>query len=1687
MSNTLFQAVFVFEGNNYVQWTDGMSSWLEANGLAYVMDEECPSPVTGDNGVVTNQEAIDSWKRDDTKAKGSIKLRLAPYVKSSIPSSDLATAKSLQSYLHKQYGSIQCADLFGYLQTALNAKFNGGEHPDPQINVVTNAFARLAAEDVEIPGFLQAMILLHVAKVKSVTESILQRYTQDELTVAVVREALLTHYSHNQSMSGANVQKFSNVKRKRDDPKYSNQQQSGSSAPNGGDKADKKKKDKRGQRGGKNKKDKGKGKEHAHAHATISEIVGSASISALTPSVEAVKTSHVALITPAGTQVRQVVEKPAVSADKAIADTPIAEGAKNVFATAKELDIRVTPEVYRELDSVVNVGGFPVNMDCTDDFPTPRASSSKMQIDDEPPVKRARVDDQALNSFLFDGTIDEQISWDLSPLEEYLREENMFGDVEINVDDAIAEAAGLTDADRQVPSHEDLLRNTDCGTQRLILSRDSVLYCMLTGSHLFCTNIFCACNDFAACPKCKGKAPLHGDDLGFPPSWLVDSGASLHVTSEESDLAGYEKLSEPIVAQTASKDTTLALVGRGTAFVDHCVTRRGRKVIMTSQIYPVYHVPGLHGRLLSLGSLLQGGLSVRGNSTMISLHRKNSPLSVLEFYKLNEVHTLYFLWSTPSTAKTVQSVSTVYKVDYDIMHRRFAHPSKDVLRQAKKHTKGFPQDLVFPEETRPCKGCAQGKMHQRAFPPSEHRAKNPFDVIHSDLKEFPTISYHKYRYFIGFFDEALSFGWTVCISQKSDAKQATRNFIAMVKNQFGATIKKWHIDNGGEFKGMGMEEFLAENGILVEKGAPYAHQQNGRAERFNRTIMDKAEAMRFTACLPNSFWEFAIALATRIYNWTPIRRLKWKTPYEALHKEKPDISHLRVFGCAAYVFIPEEKRQNKLSPKSELMTYLGIPDGVKGYLFMRSNTSLFVATQAMFDEEVFPRCPDSDSNRRQHVPVGDEPQRDDDPADPQDLQGPGDMPGDDDDAPPPPAPPAPPHPRKDDDGDDDDRPPSDQPRSHRDVTPSRIPRPRRDITPQQRRQEPAPVPDAPRRSTREHKIPYRPHNIYGPRRHPTDIIRDIQNSRGWKRMLGQDPGSSRSNPAPSNEQRVPDSSSQPASGADVQDDLDEQARMEKLCREGGVGLITELLSKAVPDEDVPDVSNIRNWTLRDIYKLPKALQKEWFDACREELEALRQRKVYSLVDRPKGRKVIKCRWVFDQKSDGRKRARLVAKGFSQVEGIDYDEIFSPVVRYETFRLVIALAALEGWHMSGLDVRKAFLYGDLDEEIYMEQPEGFSAKGKQGKVMLLHKAIYGLKQAALSWWKALTKSTKAMGWVRLTSDAGVFFYEDSNGRFCVIIVYVDDALFFSKDKKLIAFLKAEFNKRWECRNQEITEEFLRMRITRDGSKIKLDQIPYLDKVLQRFGMQNCKFASTPLPAGYVPMPNKDEVDPELRQKIQSVIGSLLFIMLGTRSDIAFAVTKLSQFAANPSQDHLHKALYICRYLAGTRDYALVFDGKSNGGLIAYTDSDWASDPIKRRSTTGFFMKLADGNICWQSRLQRTVASSSTEAEYMALSDCSRQVMWLKSVLMELKRTVTVPVPICGDNQGSIFTGSNAYRDRRMKHIDIRYHYIRELVEEKEVELFFIDGSDNPADLFTKNLGRTLFLKFRSQLGLEFYSS
>src|SRR6266404_6252899 len=694
---------------------------------------------------------------------------------------------------------------------------------------------------------------------------------------------------------------------------------------------------------------------------------------------------------------------------------------------------------------------------------------------------------------------------------------------------------------------------------------------------------------------------------------------------------------------------------------------------------------------------------------------------------------------------------------------------------------------------------------------------------------------------------------------------------------------------------------------------------------------------------------------------------------------------------------------------------------MKGDTFMHKPFVVFYSDTALFDKTMYPNCGSVHPKWTTRI---DEP-----PSNQPDLSDDITIPGDSDDTPPEPN-----KERRALQPDGVDEVPLEEP-----------------IEQQAPPDEPEPVPEPdelpaqPRCSGRIRRPPTRPDNAYGDK-HPTKITKDIERTCNWKRLVGDQPGSSRQhlrrNQPVSGGIPEPDVAEPPIALSDSpsnSEDKVDQLVLTRLAQEGGVKFLDVLLAKAVPLDDLglPDTSKIHKWTLRDILQMPSGQQEEWRKACHEELESLCKCNVYELVDPPKNRKIIKNQWVFDLKSDGQKKARLVAKGFSQVEGIDYDEIFSPVVWFETVRMMLALAALKSWHISGLDVKTAFLYGELDEELYMEQPEGFKIPGQENKVMRLKCAIYGLKQAALAWWRALDKSLAVLGCTRLLSDSGLFV---NKTKTIVIIVYVDDVLFLGADKSAISSLKQCFMKLWECRDLGDTQEFLRMRIVKSNGQIILDQMDYLQKVLQRFNLENTKSVPTPLPEGYQPLPNKSTATSELRAKYQQVIGSLLYIMLGTRPDIAYAVTKLAQFAANPSEEHLNRALYICRYLLGTADYALIYDGKSDGGLIAYADSDWASDPNTRKSTTGYLIKLANGIFSWNSRAQKSVAQSSTEAEYMSISDTCRQLVWIRSLFKELGINLG-PIPLCGDNQGSIFLASNPVQEKWIKHIDIHYHYIQ----------------------------------------------
>jgi len=351
-----------------------------------------------------------------------------------------------------------------------------------------------------------------------------------------------------------------------------------------------------------------------------------------------------------------------------------------------------------------------------------------------------------------------------------------------------------------------------------------------------------------------------------------------------------------------------------------------------------------------------------------------------------------------------------------------------------------------------------------------------------------------------------------------------------------------------------------------------------------------------------------------------------------------------------------------------------------------------------------------------------------------------------------------------------------------------------------------------------------PDSIYGDRM-PVDLQRD-----DLRRRAGNQPGSSHAPPKQPTQNPIPGSSCAPPplhqTTTDADDDTGEdpvdtsgQVHLNRLVRKGEVEFLAFLLNKVVP------MASDQPVFYKDIARLPSQLQEQWKKACQEELEALCKRKVFELANLPKGHKAIKNCWVFTTKSDGHKKARLVAKGFSQIKGIDFDHIFSPVVRYESIHLLLVVAALENWDIEGLNIKSAFLYGQLDEEIYMEQPEGFKIHDQEWKVLRLRQAIYGLKQAALAWWKELLASMHKIGFECSQSDAGTFIHKAKNGDIVIAMIYVDDSGFMGNNATLVKEKKKAFMGIWECHDLGELKEFLRISIRHSGRKIILDQKAY----------------------------------------------------------------------------------------------------------------------------------------------------------------------------------------------------------------------------------------------------------------------
>ena len=846
-----------------------------------------------------------------------------------------------------------------------------------------------------------------------------------------------------------------------------------------------------------------------------------------------------------------------------------------------------------------------------------------------------------------------------------------------------------------------------------------------------------------------------------------------------------------------------------------------------------------------------------------------------------------------------------------------------------------------------------------------------------------------------------------------------REWKSMAELQSGCVLKEFQSDNGGEYTDSGFRDYLKSTGILHRTSAAYTPQQNGKAERSIRTILERTLSMLRSANLSDGFWQDAVDTAVHLINRSTRTGLKRMTPEESWTGTRPDIMNLRTFGCPAYVLIPKEIRVGKLAHKTRRCVFVGYSATRKAWRFWNpEKRSVIESRDAVFDERV--QCcghplPPVDLSSLECLVEPDEevPPADSSPVTDADIS-----------ATPPVVDPPP-------------------------VLPPVDPLPPLDPQP------PLPPPPPMRRrrlNEVERLFDYFEH-------HP----------------LREEGGDA-------------------ARFEGVEQEL--RASLAMLTQEtGSVSTVEDVTILAATTSTDGDISTAPT-SLHEALQRPDAT--DWIEAIRREVDSLTHTNTFVEVDQvPASFTPIGSKFVFSLKKDVngkivRYKARLVAQGFSQREGIDYTNTFAPVVRLTSIRITLAIATHLDLKIDHLDVETAFLNGKIDEEIYMRAPKGFEKLGLDlGSLWRLHGSLYGLKQAPLIWNKLLDNVLKSFGWRRLSSDWCIYIWRDSKGHLMILAVHVDDMLLAGNNRELMEEAKVWLAKNFKIKDMGSLKLVIGLEVIRNEEQgtIAISQGHFIDELTVRYRQESAPISPTPLSSGFE-FTGEDspstEADKEEMASIpyRSLVGALMYIMIGTCPDISFAVGCLSRYLINPGKRHWDQALRVLNYLRATRNLVISYSRNSSNGLTlrGFSDSDWAGDKDGSRSTSGYVWMLSGGPISWKSRLQPIVALSSTEAEYITVTAAAQEGIWLRRVMGELGFEQVGATDLAVDNEGAIALSENPQAHPRTKHIRLRYHFIRQYVQEGVIKPYYVSTHKNIADIFTKNLPKDKFLELRQAMGL-----
>ena len=1040
--------------------------------------------------------------------------------------------------------------------------------------------------------------------------------------------------------------------------------------------------------------------------------------------------------------------------------------------------------------------------------------------------------------------------------------------------------------------------------------------------------------------------------------WVLDSGASFHMTGSADTLPEPKPIHQgPVV--TFGDGVKKAATAVSDVPISQAITLKD-----------VYYVPSLTTNLFSIGKATAAGADVHFSSDKCFLTMGGQPL--LEASRRGDG--LYSFQSSfdylPDDGSALLSGSSGgggggKTTAAELWHRRFAHAGYSTL--SKMATEGAVDGLSVPAGafdalTGTCDACIIGKHTRAPFPTSQTKTSRPMELIHMDLAPMPIESYGESKYLATFLDDYSGYSVVVPLARKSDVAPSVINTITKMEVMCGQQTRCVRTDNGSEYVNQTLDSFLASKGITHETTVAYTPEQNGKAERLNRSINEKVRTILTDAHLPMEMWAEAAVYVNFTRNVTSYAG-KSKTPLELFTGKKPDVSGLRVFGCRAFARIPKDLR-NKLEPTSEEGTFVGYEPHTKGYRIFMPDGSITVCRDVIFDETA--RGGGGGAFQRRAAIMEPEPA-------PLESAGGGEPP-----------------------------------------VVAGIPVPQPTPSPMSTQPAAAPTPAAPRAVT-----------------HLEDDVIDDND------MGGGAPVTLRTG-------RV---SQRPRNWWEV---------------DGNAAFIST----------APGI--IEPTTLKEAMSGPYAAQ--WHAANLAELDAIKANNTYRLVELPPGTKALDCHFVWKVKRDGtgaveRFKSRLVVGGHRQREGIDYTEVFAPVSKYSSLRMLTAVAAEQDLELHMLDFTTAFLNGEIEEEVYVRQPHGYPL-GPPHLVMRLDRALYGLHQAPRAWHKRLKAELEAIGFTESKGDAGLFICTDeSSGNTTYALVYVDDILLASKSKPQIDGIKQKLSSAFKARDLGEATLFLGITLTRDraAGTIKLAQERLATDIVAKYGQADAKPRALPLSLGTsLTKTGGEPLDTKLFPYAEAV-GALNYLAHSTRPDLCHPVGVLSKYMASPTTEHWSALKGVIRYLAGTTSLGITYGGKgASTTIVGYVDASYAEDLDTRRSHTGYVFTMAGGAISWASRRQATVAASTTEAEYIAAATAVKEALWLRKLCVDLRLSSDAGpcIEICADNQGAIKLLKNPIASHRTKHIDVAYRFARERVERGEVAFTFVGTAAMMADMLTK---------------------